>query len=417
MVTGAQAQRILFEGDRAVGRRVRPRRAARDRAGRGEVILCAGAFNSPQLLMLSGIGPAEHLRAVGIEPRLDSPHVGRHLIDHPMPHPDLGDRRDRHPVRRHPPALSRRVRARARPRQAVLQRRRGGHPHPHRHRRPGPRLPDPVRRRLLLRQRLPHLPGHAFTLAPSYVGPRSEGAVRLRSADPYGAARDQPELARRRRPRWRRWSPLPLRARARRHRAAGRRRRRATSTPARAWPATSSSRRGSAPSASTPTTRRARAGWAPRATASRPELRVRGVDGPAGGRRLGRCRDHPGNTNAPAIMVGRARRRPHARPPAPARRGPGGGDAGDGPGRRPLAVGGAQGLGDLGHGIDLGDGGEAVGQVLAHRLQKRGSNRLQLGPAGLGRAAPARAGRRARRPRAPAPAATASRPRARRGSG
>ena len=46
-----------------------------------EVILCGGAFNSPQVLMLSGIGPADHLRSVGIEPVIDLP-VGKNLQDH-----------------------------------------------------------------------------------------------------------------------------------------------------------------------------------------------------------------------------------------------------------------------------------------------------------------------------------------------
>lgn len=49
---------------------------------RREVILCAGAINSPHLLMLSGIGPEEHLRSVGIEPILHSPGVGQNLMDH-----------------------------------------------------------------------------------------------------------------------------------------------------------------------------------------------------------------------------------------------------------------------------------------------------------------------------------------------
>ena len=50
---------------------------------RKEVVLSAGAFGSPQLLMLSGIGPAEHLRAHGIAPVLDLPGVGQNLHDHP----------------------------------------------------------------------------------------------------------------------------------------------------------------------------------------------------------------------------------------------------------------------------------------------------------------------------------------------
>lgn len=52
------------------------------KAGR-EIILCGGAFNSPQLLMLSGIGPADELRAAGVEPLHDLPGVGRNLSDHP----------------------------------------------------------------------------------------------------------------------------------------------------------------------------------------------------------------------------------------------------------------------------------------------------------------------------------------------
>ncbi len=48
-----------------------------------EVILCGGAFASPQLLMLSGVGPARHLRDIGITPILDLPGVGRNLHDHP----------------------------------------------------------------------------------------------------------------------------------------------------------------------------------------------------------------------------------------------------------------------------------------------------------------------------------------------
>jgi choline dehydrogenase-like flavoprotein len=80
--TGAHALRVLIEGARAVG--IELVRATGDlvrvRAS-GEVILCAGTFNSPQLLMLSGIGPAAHLREFGIAPLVDLP-VGRNLQDH-----------------------------------------------------------------------------------------------------------------------------------------------------------------------------------------------------------------------------------------------------------------------------------------------------------------------------------------------
>ncbi len=77
-------RRVLFEGTRAVG--VQACRAGGEqelelRVER-EVILCGGAYNSPQLLMLSGVGPAEHLSAHGIEVLLDRPAVGENLSDH-----------------------------------------------------------------------------------------------------------------------------------------------------------------------------------------------------------------------------------------------------------------------------------------------------------------------------------------------
>lgn len=79
--THAHAQRIIFEGNCAVGVEYRKRgRIAVARASR-EVILAAGAFNTPQLLMLSGVGPADHLREIGINPILDLP-VGDSLQDH-----------------------------------------------------------------------------------------------------------------------------------------------------------------------------------------------------------------------------------------------------------------------------------------------------------------------------------------------
>jgi choline dehydrogenase len=77
----AVAQRVLFDGNRAVG--VDYRHHGRlTRAEASEVILCGGAINSPQLLMLSGIGPADHLRQFGIRVVADLRGVGANLQDH-----------------------------------------------------------------------------------------------------------------------------------------------------------------------------------------------------------------------------------------------------------------------------------------------------------------------------------------------
>ena len=80
--TDLQVTRILFEGHRAVGVEAsRGGETLRLRARR-EVVLSGGAFNTPQLLQLSGIGPAELLQRHGIAPLLDLPAVGRNLQDH-----------------------------------------------------------------------------------------------------------------------------------------------------------------------------------------------------------------------------------------------------------------------------------------------------------------------------------------------
>lgn len=78
----AYATEIVMDGHRAVGVRFRHRGALGEVEAEREVVLSAGVFNTPQLLMLSGIGPADHLRAVGISPRVDLPGVGGNLQDH-----------------------------------------------------------------------------------------------------------------------------------------------------------------------------------------------------------------------------------------------------------------------------------------------------------------------------------------------
>jgi choline dehydrogenase len=83
--TGAFVRRVLFEGGRAVGVEVargRSGTAGVDRINAGEVILCGGSINSPQLLLLSGIGPQADLDALGIPIVADLSGVGRNLQDH-----------------------------------------------------------------------------------------------------------------------------------------------------------------------------------------------------------------------------------------------------------------------------------------------------------------------------------------------
>lgn len=82
IATSAHVQRILFEGRRAVGVAWLDKRGTRQaRAGR-EVILAAGAIGTPQLLQLSGIGDAAHLRTLGIATLHHNPQVGANLQDH-----------------------------------------------------------------------------------------------------------------------------------------------------------------------------------------------------------------------------------------------------------------------------------------------------------------------------------------------
>ncbi len=80
--TGAFATRILLDGRRAAGVEYRRGGAVRTARARREVILSGGPINAPQLLMLSGIGPAAHLAEHGIEVACDLPGVGRNLQDH-----------------------------------------------------------------------------------------------------------------------------------------------------------------------------------------------------------------------------------------------------------------------------------------------------------------------------------------------
>jgi choline dehydrogenase len=80
--TFAFVTRIAFEGSRSVGVDYAARGRGSRRAHGGEVILCGGAIGSPQLLQISGVGAADHLRGIGVDVVADLPGVGENLQDH-----------------------------------------------------------------------------------------------------------------------------------------------------------------------------------------------------------------------------------------------------------------------------------------------------------------------------------------------
>jgi choline dehydrogenase-like flavoprotein len=82
VLTLAQTRRILFEGKRAVGVEFEHEGQVKQFKAKREVLLCAGALHSPQLLMLSGVGPGAHLQEHGISVLHDLPGVGQQLHDH-----------------------------------------------------------------------------------------------------------------------------------------------------------------------------------------------------------------------------------------------------------------------------------------------------------------------------------------------
>jgi choline dehydrogenase len=82
--TGALATRVIMNAGRAIGVGYLELDREVQAWAEAEVVLCGGAINSPQLLMLSGIGPADHLAEVGIDVVVDLPGVGANLHDHPV---------------------------------------------------------------------------------------------------------------------------------------------------------------------------------------------------------------------------------------------------------------------------------------------------------------------------------------------
>jgi choline dehydrogenase len=176
--TGAHARRIVIERRRAVGVE---HAGGTARAAR-EVILAAGAYGSPQLLMLSGVGPAGQLREHGVEVLVDNANVGQHLQEHPMAFVNwrvAGDTLDdaAHPKYLLPWLIAGKGKVSSNVAEAVI------------HWRSDPSLPAPD-------FQLPQAPVYfwehgfrktgapAFSVGASYLAPKSRGSVTLRSADP-----------------------------------------------------------------------------------------------------------------------------------------------------------------------------------------------------------------------------------------
>jgi choline dehydrogenase-like flavoprotein len=181
---GAHALGLEFVGDRATGVRWRGARGRTHIAQAGrEVILSAGSIGSPQLLMLSGIGPAEQLRSLGIRPRVDLPEVGQNLQDHPFflccfesTEPEsLADAEG-------PKALAEYLVRRTGPLSSNV-----GEAMGFVRTRPGLPAADV---QILFGPAYYHdhgfdiHDGHAFSLAAALITPKSRGHLRLRSADP-----------------------------------------------------------------------------------------------------------------------------------------------------------------------------------------------------------------------------------------
>jgi choline dehydrogenase len=190
--TYAHATRVVFDGGRAVGveadlgGRREVFRAAR------EVVLCGGAVNTPQLLLLSGIGPAAELRALGIDVVVDAPNVGRNLQDHvavgtvfhanaPISYFDADKR---------PAVIARWLLGRRGPFSSNIAEA-GGFVRT-RADLPGPDLQLLFAPAMFVEHGAGEVPGHGYSLGPYLLTPQSRGTISLRSADPLAAPAIRP---------------------------------------------------------------------------------------------------------------------------------------------------------------------------------------------------------------------------------
>jgi choline dehydrogenase-like flavoprotein len=188
VVSGAQVSGVELRGGRATGVRYRKRGREETAAADREVILAAGAIGSPQLLLLSGIGPAEQLRALDIEVAADLPGVGENLQDHPYQTsvwdvPGGGSLADAEKPR----ALLEYLLRRSGPLSSTV-----AEAFAFVRSQPGLAQPDlqfhfaPA---YFVDNGFDEYDGHALTMGPALIAPRSRGRISLRSADPSAKPR------------------------------------------------------------------------------------------------------------------------------------------------------------------------------------------------------------------------------------
>ncbi|HTR74752.1 MAG TPA: GMC family oxidoreductase N-terminal domain-containing protein [Solirubrobacterales bacterium] len=188
LVTGAQVLGVELRDGRATGVRYSTRRGGAQVAAGAEVVLAAGSFGSPQLLLLSGIGPAGDLASLGITVAADLPGVGSNLQDHPYlvsvwDVPGGGSLADAE----RPKALLEYLLRRTGPLTSTV-----AEAFAFVRSRPGLAQPDlqfhfaPA---YFVENGFEEYDGHAITMGPVLVAPRSRGTLRLRSADPTAKPR------------------------------------------------------------------------------------------------------------------------------------------------------------------------------------------------------------------------------------
>lgn len=174
VTTDALVHRVVVRDGRAVGVQYSTSGTVREALADAEVVLSAGAIGSPKLLLLSGIGAAAHLNAVGVPVVLDLPGVGENLHDHPLVSNVYEAERPMPPG--HHNLLESQLFTCSRGWQGS-----------------GPDL-QPLFMHIVYPAESYPVPEHGYTIAPGIVRPQSRGTLRLASADPENAPLCDPHL-------------------------------------------------------------------------------------------------------------------------------------------------------------------------------------------------------------------------------